>query len=284
MLYIANQKVDNIFMILTATRVMSARLDFETHLKYASRLAKLTNGLSATCSITPTLEKVKIPSLQSKSKLIELTKKSIKDEHEIVQFDKEYSTASVLWLPIKTYYLTYHLLCTVDYLLTADEDSLSSKHYKCMDTFTKRLADGSLKFSEPLLNNVYDKSILNFRTTSGEHLKAGVSDETIYKLLMKKVANDKIENYKIATGIPDVRSIKNKEKVEKFKNTMTVSIFDFFHLMRLRMNYRNFDFVDDISSSDTKTYFEQYYKASGYFYTALNNLKNKIIADISVGS
>ncbi len=271
-------------MALIASRILSDRLDFETHLKYASRLAKLTTGLSVTCSIKPLLVKSKITNLQNKSKLIELTKKSIKDEHEIVQFDKEYSTASVLWLPIKTYYLTYHLLCTIEYLLGGNEGSLSEKHYKCMDIFTKRLSDGTLKFSEPLLNSVFDKSILNFRTTSGEHLRTGVSDEIIYKLLMKKVANDKIENFKVANGIPDVRSLKNKERVEKFKNSLTVSVFDFFHLMRLRMNYRNFDFVDSVTSSNTKAYFEEYYKASGYFYTALNNLKNKIITDISVGS
>jgi hypothetical protein len=271
-------------MLYGSTGIPTDRPDFATHLKYASRLAKLTNGLTATCSIKPALDKKKIANLQNKLKLVELTKQSIKDEYEIVQFDKEYSTASVLWLPIKTYYLTYHMLCTIEYLLSGDEASLSAKHYKCMDTFTKKLADGTLKFSEPLLNTVFDKSILNFRESRGAHLKTGVPDEDIYKLLMKKVATDKIENYKIANGIPDVRSAKNKERVEKFKNTLTVSIFDFFHLMRLRMNYRNFDFIDDVSSTSTKTYFEQYYKASGYFYTSLNNLKNKIIADISVGS
>lgn len=269
-------------MIISRSRALSDRLDFETHLKYASRLAKLTERLSVTCSVIPVLPKDKIIDLEKKLKLVELTKKSVKDEYEIVQFDKEYSTASVLWLPVKTYYLTYHLLCSIDYLLSGKEDSLTAKHHKCLDTFTKMLAEGKLYFSEPILNSVFDKSILNFRTTSGEHLRSDVSDEVIYKLLMKKVANDKIENFKITNGIPDGRSSKNKEKIERFKNTLSVSVFDFFYLMRLRMNYRNFDFVDSVSSSDTKSYFEEYYKASGYFYTCLNNFKNQIIADISL--
>lgn len=269
-------------MALISTRTLSDRLDFETHLKYASRLAKLTQGLTVNSTITPQLSKSKIGNLEKKLKLVELTKKSIKDEYEIVQFDKEYSTASVLWLPIKTYYLTYHLLCSIDYLLTGKEDSLTAKHQKCLDVFSKALADGTLQFSEPILNNVFDKTILSFRTTSGEHLRNGVPDEIVYKLLMKKVANDKIENFKITNGIPDVRSRKNKERVEKFKNTLTVSVFDFFYLMRLRMNYRNFDFIDAIASSDTKRYFEEYYKASGHFYNCFNNFKNQIIADISV--
>lgn len=269
-------------MIITASRTLSDRFDFETHLKYASRLAKLANGLTATCSATPKLPKSRITDLEKKLKLVELTKQSIKDEFEIVQFDKEYSTASVLWLPIKTYYLTYHLLCAIDYLLSGNVDSLTTKHSRCMDTFTKMLADGTFQFSEPILNSVFDKTILNFRTVSGEHLRTSVSDEVVYKLLMKKVANDKIENFKISNGITELRTKKNKEKVEKFKNTLTVSIFDFFYLMRLRMNYRNFDFIDAISSTDTKTYFEKYYATSGYFYNCLNNYKNQLITDISL--
>ncbi len=265
-------------------RPLSDRLDFETHLKYVSLLAKISYGVSVTSSIVPKLNSTKIAFLKNKLQLIELTKKSIKDEYEIVQFDREYSTASVLWLPIKTYYLTYHLLCIIDCIITGNVKSLSEKHSKCIEIFSKMLSDGSLQFSKPLLNNVYDKSILNFKTTSGEHLRSNVDDETIYKLIMKKVANEKIQNYMISNGIADLRTIKNKEKIERFKNTLTVSIFDFFYLMRLRLNYRNFNFIDSISSTNTKTYFEEYYKASGYFFTAFNNFKNKLITDISIGS
>lgn len=269
-------------MILSKSRVKGDRLDFETHLKYVSLLGGLSKGISVTCSIVPKLSKSRITDLQNKIKLIELTKKSIKDEYEIVQFDKEYSTASVLWLPIKTYYLTYHLLCVIDYLITGDTKSLTEKHSRCIDNYSKMIQGGSLQFSEPLLNNVYDKSILNFRTSSGEHLRNNVSDETVYKLLMKKVANEKIENFKISNGISDLRSKKNKDRVEKFKNTLTVSIFDFFYSMRLRLNYRNFNFIDDMPSDDTKLYFEKYFSTSGYFYNVFNNLKNKLIADISI--
>ncbi len=260
------------------------RLDFETHLKYVSLLAKLSKGVSVTCTLKPKLNKSKLGSLKNKLQLIELTKKSIQDEYKIVQIDKEYSTASVLWLPIKTYYLAYHLLCITDYLITDNPHSLSEKHSKCIETFTKMLSDGTLKFSEALLNNVYDKSILNFRTTSGEHLRSSVNDETVYKLLMKKIAKEKIENFKVSNGILEVRTKKNKDKVEKFKNNLSVSIFDFFYLMRLRMNYRNFDFIDDIPSTNTKIYFEEYYKTAGHFYVACSNLKNKLISDISVGT
>ena len=65
---------------------------------------------------------------------------------------------------------------------------------------------------------------------------------------------------------------------------MTVSIFDFFYQMRLRLNYRNFDFIDDIAADQTKAYFDQYFTAAGYFYNCFSNLKNKLVADISLGA
>lgn len=277
-----NNSVDISMAIFEDIRFPSDRLDFETHLRYVSRLAKLSAGLSVSSAVIPLLSKDKLESLNTKQQLIALTKKSIEDEFKIVQFDKEYSTASVLWLPIKTYYLTYHLLCIIDSLLTGSSGSLTMKHQKCVDGFSKMLTDGSLVFSQPLFNKVFDRTILNFRTVSGEHLRTTVGNDIVFKLLMKKVANDKISNYKITVGIPNTRGKKNREKVEKFKSNLTISVFDYFYLMRLRLNYRNYDFIDNVPSSDTKAYFEEYYKTADNFYQCFNNFKNQLITDISV--
>jgi hypothetical protein len=267
-------------MKIKVPRLISERLDFETHLKYATRLADLSNGLSATSNIKPMLNKDRIKDLEAKLQLIRLTIKSIKDEYKIVQFDSEYSTASVSWLPIKTYYLIYHLLCIIDYILTNDPASLSANHNQCIRAFSKRLSDQSIQFNKPLLNEVFDKSIFGFTSTSGEHLRKNVSDDVIFKLLMKKVARYKIKNYMITQSIPNLRQKKHKEKMNRFKNSFSLSIFDFFYLMRLRLNYRDFNFIDNIPASDTKVYFEEYYKAAENFYTCFDKLKDKLIADI----
>ncbi len=268
-------------MGLKIPRIMSERLDFETHLKYTTRLAELSYGLSATCNIKPMLNKDKVKGIKNKLQLIKLTNKSINDEHEIVQFDSEYSTSSVSWLPIKTYYLIYHLLCIIDYILTNDPDSLSVSHIQCIRTFSNKLADQSIQFNKPLLNEVFNQSIFGFTSTSGEHLRTNVSDDVIYKLLMKKVANYKIKNFMITQSMPNLRQKKHRDKMNKFKNSLSVSIFDFFYLMRLRLNYRDFNFIDNIPASDTKTYFEEYYKAASYFYICFEKLKDKLIADIT---
>lgn len=263
---------------------LSDRLDFETHLKYVKLLSRLSRGLSITCRFPAALKLADLPKIREKSRLIDLTKQSIKDEHSIVQMDDEYSTAAVLWLPIKAYYLAYHLLCVIDYLLTGKPSMLRAKHGECVEHYSKMLANGSLQFSEPLFNQVFDKSILNFKTASGEHLRRTVADDVLYKLIMKKIANEKIASFKLSQGITDARSLKNKQRIERFEQTMTVSIFDFFYQMRLRLNYRNFDFIDNIPAPETKEYFNEYFGAAGHFYACFANLKNKLISDLSVGA
>jgi len=259
--------------------VSSNRKDFRTHLVYADLLARQSAGLSASCSLTPLLEKDKLKNIESKTKLIELTKKSIDDELEIVKTVGEYSRASILWLPIKTYYLVYHQLCIIDYILTGETASLTMLHKNCVPLFSKRLLDKVLTFSNPLFNVVCNKSILNFKTVSGELLRLSPSDRRTYGLIMKKVVKDKISNKKIIEGL-DERNKDDKAKVEKFRNSLSVSIFDFFYLMRLRLNYRNSDFIDDILARDTKIYFQRYHKASDNFYRCLHDLKNDLITRI----
>lgn len=252
-------------MLLTSFRLPTERLDFETHLKYAKLIAELSEGVEISSALTPKLSALELAKLNDKIQLVKLTKKSIDQEYEIVSFDKDYSTASVLWLPIKTYYLIYHLLCIIDCILTGKISSLTAGHHDCINGFTKMLEGSEIQFNKPLLNAVFDENILNFVTKSGEHLKMSVSDDTIYQLIMKKVANGKIDNYKIVNAL-NGRLPKDRARILAFKAKMKVSVFDFFHLMRLRMNYRNLNFVDNIASKDTKLYFEEYYNSANNFY------------------
>ena len=268
--------------MLFTPHVSTERKDFQTHLIYADLLAQLSQDLSVSCSLTPLLKRAKLDDLRTKQKLIDLTRKSISDELEIVKFDKEYSTSSVLWLPIKTYYLIYHQLCLIDYILTGELSSMTIKHGKCTDTFSKRLTDKTFQFSQPFFNAVCSRKILDFKTVSGEHLRLISSEKRTYGLIMKKVAKEKINNHKITWGILHERSAENKAAVEKYKNTMTVSIFDFFYLMRLRMNYRNSDFIDDIPSEDTKKYFLRYYTSADNFYKCLDALMKELITKLPV--
>lgn len=262
-------------MLFNSFRLRSSRLDFETHLKYVSLVDDLSSNIKVSSTLTPKLKKTEVCKLKDKIQLIKLTKSSIDQEYKIVCFDKEYSSVSVLWLPIKCYYLLYHLLCVVDCLLTGNKSSLNAGHHSCVNVFNKMLKNSEMQFSEPLLNNVFDESILNFKTQSGEHLRHDAKDDRVYKLIMKKVAKGKIDNYKIVNGLSG-RRIKDKARISNFNKNMQVSIFDFFHLMRLRMNYRNLNFVDKIPASDTEVYFKKYYSSANNFYNCFISFINEL--------
>jgi hypothetical protein len=267
-------------MLVSDFRFKTERLDFETHLQYVSLICDLSAGLKISGIAKPKLSKKDLDKLKDKIQLIKLTKISIDNEGSIVAFDKEYSTASVLWLPIKTYYLIYHLLCTIDCLISGKVSSLTAGHHDCVNLFTSLLEKGEIQFNNPRLNLVFENKILDFVTKSGEHLKVGVSEDIVYQLLMKKVANGKIENFKIVNGL-SARKIKDKARIENFKSNLKISVFDFFHLMRLRMNYRNLNFVDNIPAKDTKVYFEKYHASSENFYKALSRYVNELIKQMS---
>lgn len=263
-------------MLFNSFRFKSNRLDFETHLKYVSLIEELSRGLKISSTLKPKLKASDTNKLKEKIQLVKLTKISIDQEYKIVLFDEDYSSASVLWLPIKSYYLLYHLLCITDCLLTGKTSSLSAGHHDCVNTFNTLLKNSGIQFNKDILNSIFDESILNFTTKSGEHLRHDAKDDRVYSLIMKKVANGKIENYKIVQGLSGRRT-KDKARIATFRKNIQVSIFDFFHLMRLRMNYRNLNFVDNIPSSDTKVYFEKYYASADNFYKCFTNLINELI-------
>lgn len=252
-------------MPLNTFHLNSNRLDFETHLKYISLIENLSSGLEISSKLSPNLKASDIGQLKDKLQLVRLTKISIDQECKIVSFDKDYSSSSVLWLPIKSYYMLYHLLCITDCLLTGKLNALSAGHHNSIDTFNTLLRSADIQFNEKLLNSVFDETILNFTSESGEHLRNDAEDSRVYSLVMKKVAKGKVENYKIVQSL-SARKLRDKIRIASFKKNMEVSIFDFFHLMRLRMNYRNLDFVDNIPSTYTKMYFEQYYSTTDRFY------------------
>ena len=63
------------------------------------------------------LQKAGLPDIDQKKNLIVLTKKSLSDEKKIVDIDKDYSYASTSWLPVKSYYLIFNVLLTVEYVI-----------------------------------------------------------------------------------------------------------------------------------------------------------------------
>jgi hypothetical protein len=109
------------------------RNDFRTHLIYVTRLEALAADLKVRCTVQARITNDQVSGIREKLQLINVTRRSIVDELLIVRADAEYSQASVLWLPTKVYYLIYHQLCVIEYVLTADKSDLRKRHGSCID-------------------------------------------------------------------------------------------------------------------------------------------------------
>jgi hypothetical protein len=132
---------------------------FRTHYNYIRSLRNLTSGSILSYTNIGQIRPGKTPHLDSKKNLIELTKRSLSDEADIVQVDKDYSYACASWLPVKAYYLLFNLMLTIEYLFTLDPQSFKLGHGRCSQSFTDKLAAGDIVFSAPRLNRIYDKTI-----------------------------------------------------------------------------------------------------------------------------
>jgi len=217
------------------------------------------------------------PHLESKKNLIELTKRSLRDEARIVQVDKDYSYASTSWLPVKVYYLLFNEMLTIDYLFTLDPQSFKLGHGKCSESFTRKLAAGEMHFSEPELNAVYDKMIFSHHEAPGANLRPALTADQHTTLAMKKIALYKLEEWKRLRKISSFVTEESRKMRDAYLQRFQLSIFEFPYQMRLRANYRDFAFIDSVSSTDTANYFNDYLAFARYFYRALRGLKDQLV-------
>ena len=120
---------------------------FRTHHNYIRSLRLLIEGSTLSHFDKRRIVRGPIPLLDTKKNLIELTKKSLNDEANIVRKDQDYSYASTSWLPVKTYYLLFNMMMTIEYLFTLDPSSFKIGHTACSTRFTTRLANRTICFS-----------------------------------------------------------------------------------------------------------------------------------------
>jgi len=259
--------------------VDNATNQFKTHLVYIKVILNELKNVNFDVAGNLLVKKNDLALLKQKRQLIKLTMKSIDDEFEIVKISQEYSLASVLWLPIKSYYLLYHLLTVLDFLMTGRGSSLSKSHNKIIKVFNKLLSSKKLSFSNKNLDRIFNSSILDFKSKSGEHLKNDIDNDSVYKLIMKKIAKDKMNEFKRKRSL-NLRKKKDNDIYKKEKEKLEISIFDYFYLMRLRSNYRNSDFIDSVNSKHTKEYFTSYYHSISKLYKILSNFINLKIKEV----
>jgi len=198
------------------TAIAEGQEAFCTHHNYIRSLKHLMNGSTLSHSNLGGIRTAPLPLLDSKKNLIDLTKKSLNDEAKIVRTDKDYSYASTSWLPVKTYYLLFNIMMTIEYLLTLDPAAFKIGHGKCSEVFTKRLARGEIVFSQTKLNTVYDQTIFSYREAPGANLRSATALDQHAKLAMKKIAHYKLEEWKRWKKISTFATRKHQQERQTF--------------------------------------------------------------------
>ncbi len=248
---------------------------FDTHFNYISCLAKLLDG--TTLKYTNTLAKAALPDVDEKKNLIKLTKQSLNDESRIVAIDTDYSYASTSWLPIKAYYLIFNVLLTIEYIIKIQKSSFSRGHHACVEEFTRKLKNKEMEFSTTELNTVYDQNILYHKNVAGANLSKKTNDIDMCKMAMRKIANYKLEDWKKRNHYSGKKKADKAKLAHYLVNDFFVSIFDFPYYMRIRSNYRDFAFIEGVSTADTARYFNEYILFTARFVKALEGMKNVLV-------
>jgi hypothetical protein len=222
------------------------------------------------------LKKADVPDIDEKANLIKLTKKSLSDEYKIVKIDADYSYASTSWLPIKSYYLIFNTLLTIEYLFKIQKNIFRISHLSCTEEFTRKLECKEIQFSQQILNQVFDQTILTYKNQSGANLSNWTNQSEMYKMAIRKIARYKVDDWKQKNHI-DLRKLAHKLKYANYANSFSVSVFDFPYYMRIRSNYRDFAFIEGVSTTETANYFNKFFSFTVRFITALEGLKKDLI-------
>lgn len=244
---------------------------YNTHLNYIRNLSHLVTGSTLVNNFI--VRKGAIPHVGVKSNLINLTRQSLNDEHAIVVADQDYSFASTSWLPVKSYYLIFNILLTIDYVRSLSVSSFNLTHTACVNLFTQKLESQEIQFSNAILNQVFDSTILNQRFTSGANLSSQTSSSDLYRMTLKKIARYKDEEWRRKEKINLRLSTHRKKHKQYLQNNFKVSLFDFAYYMRIRANYRDFAFIEGISTQETAEYFFLYHQFTIELSRCLENLK-----------
>lgn len=260
-------------MILS--RNASEHQAYDTHFNYIKCLTSLMNG--TILQYNNSIQKAGLPDIDQKENLIMLTKKSLDDEKKIVDMDKDYSYASTSWLPVKSYYLIFNMLLTIEYAIKIQTGIFKLGHTKCVDEFTRKLQAQEIQFSNNILNQVFDQTILTHKITSGANLSVRTTDGDMYKMAIRKIAKYKVDNWKQTNKI-NLKKKLDKTKYQNYLSNFFVSIFDFPYYMRIRSNYRDFAFINGVTTDETAEYFNTFFAFTMYFVKMLEDLKNNLVS------
>lgn len=205
--------------------------EFQTHLNYVQFLEKESSSLSLVCG-----NKLTEPicsedaRLKKKIKIIKVTLANIESECKSVVDEPEYSEVCSAWIPVKSYYLIFHTLLVLEYLLQCDGEVLISGHEESRKRLKAFLKDGTLSFNKPIFNEIVSNAeALSWLIQAGANLRTTNASSDEYKrLIIRKLFEYKKEE------------IKRNGKIKRFTRKVLessglaradMSLFEFFYFL-----------------------------------------------------
>jgi len=264
-------------MIMPLITIGERQQAFRTHHNYIRSLKHLMSGSTLSHTSIGRIRRASIPLLDTKRNLINLTEQSLKDEANIVQTDRDYSYASTSWLPVKTYYLLFKMMTTINYLFTLDPASFKIGHGKCSEGFTKRLARGDITFTQRKLNAVYNHTIFAHVEAPGANLRSRSGPDQHTTLAMKKIAQYNLEEWKRPKRIPKFATERDRQEKQVILTRISVIGLRISLLFALACQLSGLRLIEGGASTETAVYFNDYFAFAMDFYRTLGDLRDQLV-------
>lgn len=253
--------------------------DFVTHLNYITCLNKLSTNLILECRRNIKNKILESKNLKKKTNLINLTYRSLQEEYKMISQNQDFAEVCVPWVAVKSYYLLFNIFIITKYLLTGEESVFNSSHASILKSLEGFIGNGELYFSQDVFNQVYTCDEINIlKISSGYNLRfIEVDIKKRFQQVLKKLLDYKIENFKRDKKINNFRKKRDQDALKKFIHESNLNIGDFFHLYRIKSNYRDLEFLDkDISASQFSEFYNNYFGLTNNFYVAFIILINNL--------
>lgn len=245
---------------------------FRTHLNYLKTMEYSMGNFS----IQPknTIACFGSPKEKSVRKLLDLSMQSLANEADLcIKFD-QYAYASLAWLPVKAYYITFYANALLLSCIYQSDRWLSESHLNVIKEMKKLFTNKSLIS----ISNDFASSMpmvdVDLIKTSNSHANLRNFEIAHYKdlliLLKKKIFEFKVEEYRRKYGI---KRLTKKEKLSMIAKYKDISLLEFFYWYRIKSNYRDLEYLSaNLLEKDVKEYVKTYLNCTINYVNAICKL------------
>lgn len=254
---------------------MEPSFDFRTHQNYLKFLSTVSDQLSCNLNKTYRNQLPTSRTLNNKLGLLNLTLESIEMEVNMAHTNSSYAKLLSIWLPVKGYYVIYHLMCVIQYLDSGNLTDLNASHIGSLKALTRMIKATEISFSWPHFNWIESgNSLTTIKIRTGANISnlTNNHDQRCIQIL-KIIHRYKTEHLRRECK-GAIRTKKDKDK-RTLLNQNPINVFELLYWYRIRANYKDLDIIEEnLMDSFYVTYVDSYYSFLINYVNALKGLIN----------